>query len=169
MAIRAAAGRMRTLGAALLLLALTPARAQDRLQEYKARFQNASDPVRKARALPKLGEAELQLARQHTKEGNFAEALEVLRQYGDAVQSAFAGLKASGINAEKKPNGFKELEIHLRKSFRQFDDIIAAVPLNQRDPFQQVRRQLEAIDKELIDLLFPRQPGRHPEGQKPKR
>jgi len=169
MAIGAAAGRMRTLGAALLLLPLTPAHAQDRLQEDKSRFQNESDPVRKARALPKLGEAELQLARKDTKEGNFAEALEVLHQYADAVQSAFAGLKASGINAEKKPKGFKELEIHLRKNFRQFDDVIAAVPLNQREPFELLRKQLEAIDKELIDLLFPRQPGRHPEGEKPKR
>lgn len=169
MSIAVSTRRISTFGAALLLLALGTAGAQSHLDESRSRFQRESDPVRKARALPPLGEEELALVRQHTKEANFVEALKVLNEYRDAVQTAFAALKASGINAEKKPSGFKELEIHLRKILRQLGDIITSMPFSEREPFDRVRKQLEATDKHLVDLLFPRQPGRHPESAKPAR
>jgi hypothetical protein len=67
-------------------------------------------------------------------------------------------LKSSGINAEKKPGGFKHLEIHLRQGLRRLEDVIIAIPVKHREPFEAIRKRLEEIDRELIDLLFPRKP-----------
>ena len=120
------------------------------------------DPVRRARMLPKVGEDEIGRARKHVNEETYDDALHILEAYRNAVQDTVAALKSSGINAEKKSNGFRHLEIHLRKSLRQLIDIVAAVPFERREPFQTIQKDLEGMDKELMDMLFPRQPGRAP-------
>jgi hypothetical protein len=137
---------------------LPGAMAQPQLQEHKARFQRASDPVEKAKLMRKLGEAQLDLLRNHARSGHVDAALEVLNDYCDAVALAHNGLKASGINAEKKPSGFKHLEIHVRQGLRRLEDVIIAIPVEQREPFEAIRKRLEEIDRELIEMLFPRRP-----------
>ena len=115
-----------------------------------------SDPVRKAKALTKLGDAQLNLANQETDAGNFAQALKIFQQYRDEVKTAHAALKASGIDAERRPNGFKQLQMHVRKAIREIGQTTLAVPVEQRKPFEATREELLHIEKELIDMLFPR-------------
>jgi hypothetical protein len=64
------------------------------------------------------------------------------------------------VDAERKPNGFKELEIHLRKALPQIDEVIRKIPEGPRVPFQVARRDVVAVDRELIDMLFPRHPAK---------
>ena len=145
----------------LLLLSL-PAIAQDPVNKFKEEFDQEKDPVRKARLLPRLGDAQLDEAGDYVGKGEMARALTLLEEYRDSVKAAHEALKSSGINAEKKPKGFKQLEIHLRQGIRRMEDIIVAVPYDDRKPFEAIRKQLEGIDQELIEMLFPRRPGKHP-------
>jgi len=155
-------------GAALLLSVPGVVPNQARLEELRAQFNHESDPVHKAKILPKLGDAQFELIRKEANADNDAEALRVLQEYRDDVRSVLAALKASGLDAEKKPAGFKQLQIHVRKSIRQLKERILQLPYEQRDPFEAIRRELEQVDKELIDMLFPRQPGRHTEKKQPE-
>ncbi len=142
--------------------------AQDHLAELQAQFNQESDPVRKAKALMKFGDAQFELLGKQADAGNYGEALHVLQEYREEVKVTHAALKATGLDAEKKPGGFKQLQIHVRKSLRKLNQTITSLPYKERDPFEAIRRELEEIDKELVDMLFPRQPGRRPETEKRK-
>ena len=157
---RALAGWRVALGAGLVLLVATPARAQDRMAELREQFEKETDPVRKARALTRLGNAQWDAARKASAADDYAEARRLVLQYLDDTETAVKALKASGIDAEKKPRGFKELQIHARKSLRELEQMILSVPAEERGSLEVYRRDLQAIEKQLINDLFPRQPGK---------
>ncbi len=156
------------LAGALAGLLLPGASAQNQIAELQTQFNRENDPVRKVKVLMKLGGAQFELMHKETDDGNYEQALRTLGEYRDEVSTTEAALKATGTDAERKPGGFKQLQIHLRKSLREIDQTIMAMPDGQRPPFETVRRDLLRIDKELIDMLFPRQPGKGQEKEKPK-
>jgi predicted nucleic acid-binding Zn-ribbon protein len=154
--------RPRICTAMIAALALfTPLAAQDRLAAGLARYEQETDPVRKARALVKFGEDQIDEARKQLKAGEDVASLHTLEQYRDEVRQTAAALKATGVDAEKKPAGFKELQISLRESVRRIDDLILALPVDKRPFFREVRTDLVKTQNELIDALFPRQPERN--------
>jgi hypothetical protein len=69
-----------------------------------------------------------------------------------------SGLIVTGVDAEKKPAGFKELQISLRETIRRVDDLIFTLNLDKRPFFREVRNDLFANQNQLIDKLFPRNP-----------
>ena len=139
------------------LALLMPVAAQTPLAVELKRYQRETDPVRKARALAKLGDDQIALARKQLKDGEDVASLQTLEQYRDEVQQTAAGLKATGVDAEKKPAGFKELQISLREIVRRIDDLILTLPVDKRPFFREVRSDLAKTQNDLIDALFPRQ------------
>jgi hypothetical protein len=133
---------------------------QDRLAEYKEKFDKEADPVHKAKALPKLGEAQISDFTRRATADDVIGAFLTLTTYRDEVRSTFDGLKATGNDAEKKPDGFKELQIHLRKALWELDRAASLVPTDRRTEFHGIHEELSRIHNELIGLLFPREPGR---------
>jgi hypothetical protein len=129
----------------------------------------SNDPVRQAKNVVRQGELQLEQVRREVRDENYDEALRVLREYRDAVKSAHAALKASRKDAEKKPGGFKNLQIHIRQNIPRLEQTILTVPVEQREPFEAIRKELDTIDRELIDALFPRQPSKKAGETKPGR
>jgi len=140
--------------AALVICA--PLRAQDKLTEELARYQHEADPVRKARELVKLGDAQIEFAKKQLKAGDEVASLHTLEQYSDEVRDTVAALVAMGVDPEKKPAGFKELQISLRETIRRVDDLIFTLNVDKRPFFREVRNDLFANQNQLIDKLFPR-------------
>jgi hypothetical protein len=132
--------------------------AQDTLNVALAQYQHEADPVRKARELSKFGDEQVELAKRELKSGDEVASLHTLEQYRDEVRETVAGLKAAAIDAEKKPGGFKELQISLRETVRRVDDLIFTLPADKRPFFREVRTDLVAAQNDLIDALFPREP-----------
>jgi hypothetical protein len=145
--------------AALALCA--PLAAQDRLAEDLAKYQHETDPVHKARALAKLGDEQVDLAKRQLKDDEVA-SLHTLEQYRDEVHDMVAALQRLGVDAERKPAGFKELQISLRGSIRRIDELILTLNVDKRPFFRVVRNDLFTDQNELIDALFPRKPDRNP-------
>ncbi len=142
---------------AIAALALCiPVFAQDRLEQDLAKYQADADPVRRARDLVKLGDAQVDLARKQLKDGDDVASLATLQQYVDEVQKTSSELAATGIDAEKKPTGFKELQISLRETGRKIDDLIFTLPVDKRPFFREVRTGLTKVQNDLMDALFPR-------------
>ncbi len=142
--------------ALLAALALSaPLAAQDRLAADLAKYQHEVDPVHKARELAKLGDEQVELARKQSKAGDSEASLHTLEQYRDEVSETVAALKGTGVNAERKPAGFKELQISLRETVRHIDDLILTLNVDQRPFFRVVRNDLSTKHNELIDALFP--------------
>jgi len=135
---------------------------QDRVAQRAAQFDRESDPVRKARAFPRYGDELLKLLREQLKKETYAPALETLERYLTNASLAHKGLKESGINAERKSNGFRQLQIHLRQSIRQVEEAARSAPFADRDRYEAIRREIEQMNRDLINMLFPRQPGKRP-------
>ena len=88
-------------------------------------------------------------------------SLHTLEQYRDEIRHMAEALKSTGVDAEKKPAGFKELQISLRENVRRIDDLILSLPADKRPFFREVRTDLVKSQNELIDELFPRRPDRN--------
>jgi len=143
-------------GAAMMCFVVTggAAVAADKLGEMQARFDHEKNPVHRAKLLEKLGDAEFDEARRAFKGNDLSTVGIVLEKYRDNVRVALEGLKKKSSDAEKSSNGYRQLEIHVRRGIREADEIILRVPDEYQPPLQIVRRDLDAMDKELIHMLF---------------
>jgi hypothetical protein len=133
--------------------------------ELRARFDSETDPVRKAKLLGPLSEAEFRDILKDTDSEDFGAALAIFQQYRDEAQACQKALEGKEPDPEKHPNGFKQLQISLRQSLRRLSDIIVDLPADDQKPFLDVRRDLEQMDRQLIHELFPRRPQSAPDPQ----
>jgi hypothetical protein len=147
--------KIRIVVLAALALCLAVA-AQDRLADNLTKYQHEPDPVRKARLLTKLGDDQIDLAKKQLKDGDEVASLHTLEQYRDEVRETVAALNSMGVDAERKPAGFKELQISLRVTIRRMDDLIFTLNVDKRPFFREVRNDLFMDQNVLIDKLFPR-------------
>ncbi len=142
-----------------ILYAPPPLRGQGSIGELSRQFEDQEGPVRKAKFFPKLGDAHLELVRQKVKTGDYQQALTVLEAHIEAIKKLHTALRAAVPDPEKKSDGFRQLEAHLRRSIRTLNDVVFGLPVDQREPFRVGVQELQLINSELIKDLFPRQPG----------
>ena len=138
---------------------------QNNTAELRSKFTNETDPVRKAKLLVPLSEAEFREILKDADSEDFGGALAIFQQYRDEAQACQKALEGKEPDPEKHPNGFKQLQISLRQSLRRLSDIIVELPADDQEPFLDVRRDLEQMDRQLIHELFPRRPQAAPEPQ----
>ncbi len=137
--------------------------ASEDVSTLQARFDHETNSVHKARLLERLGDAQLDLTRRASQNNDYKTIGLVMEKYRDNARAAVDALKKDHRDAEHHTNGFKQLQIHVHKSLREVDEVLVVAPDEYRPPLEIVRRDLAAIDDELLDLLFPR----HPNEKKP--
>jgi hypothetical protein len=149
----------------LLVAAVTPCVGQapankppDRVAELRSRFDHDPDPIRKAKLMPQLGDAEFRELESDLLAERLPAALMVLQQYRDEAQSCEKELEAKGVNAEQHPTGFKQLQFSLRESLRRLDDLLVTLTSEEQAPFAPARKDIDDMNRRLIRELFPRQP-----------
>jgi len=141
----------------ILLAALCGlAEAADKLSDLQARFDSEMNGVHKARMLQKLGDAEFEEAIRAEKSGDYTTVGLLMEKYRDNVRAASQVLEKENPDAERHPNGYKQLEMHVQKGLRQVDEILLIAPAEYKPPLQLVRTDLLTIDDELLRYLFPR-------------
>jgi len=141
----------------------------DPAEAFRTKFTREGDPIRKAKLLIPLSEAEFRDIQKEVGADNAQEALTILRQYRDEALASQKALDATGHDPEKHPNGFKELQISLRESLRRLDNVIVDLSGDEQKPFRDIRQELDQMDRRLIHQLFPRRPEAEPEPpDKPK-
>ena len=169
---------MRAIGASLgvvsgllVFLSILPPGAAESLAELQARFDRETSGVRKAKLMDKLGEAQFEEARRAGKAGEYDSLGLTLEKYRDNVRAAVDALKKQHPDAERQSNGYRQLEMHLRKGIREVDETILVSPEGYKPPLQIVRQDLIGMDDELLKSLFPRRPlekrGTAPSAEKP--
>jgi hypothetical protein len=142
----------------LVFLALRPPGVADSLADLQARFDRETSGVRKAKLMEKLGTAQFEEARRAGKTGDYTAVGLQLEKYRDNVREAVDALKKQHPDAEKQSNGYRQLEMHLRKGIREVDDTLLVSPEAYKPPLQLVRQDLIGLDDELLKMLFPRRP-----------
>ncbi|MGB7022835.1 MAG: hypothetical protein WBD73_03480 [Candidatus Acidiferrales bacterium] len=140
-------------------LAAQTTRVQKDIAKYQANYESKTKPEDRAKAVVKLGRAEYVAAEQSLGAGNVRGAFEFLAKYNEQAIAAHDALDKMGVDPEKHSNGFRQLQISVRESLRELREIMGRVPLEQRDSFAALEKDLDTLNQKLILELFPRQPG----------
>jgi hypothetical protein len=140
-----------------VFLVIPPTVAQT-LADLQSRFDRETSGVQKAKLMTKLGEAQLEETRRAGKAGDYNAVGTTLEKYRDNVRVAVDALKKQHPDAERQSNGYRQLEIHVRKGIREVDETILVSPEGYKPPLEIVRQDLVSMDDELLKMLFPRRP-----------
>jgi hypothetical protein len=132
--------------------------AQNTAPEFRARFEQETDPMHRAQMMPRLGQAEFDEITRDMDAGKLPEALAILKEYSAEIDAAEKGLDARHINAERHPKGYKQLEISLRQALRRLNGLLVSLAGDEQKPFLEVRASLDELNSHLIRDLFPNQP-----------
>jgi hypothetical protein len=151
-----------------IVLVSSSAVAQDRVPALRARFQKEADPVRKAKMLPRLADAQFSEIQNQIAAGNLSDAAAIASEVRDEAHAAQEALDGKKRDPEQHPDGYRQLQISVRESVRRLDDILIGQAGDDQKPFQEIRDDLDKMDRQLIHQLFPKGPDKVPEHSKPK-
>lgn len=125
-----------------------------RLEKERANLGRQTDPVGRTKTQIKISEILLTLVSDAVQSGEIEAMEKRLGEYMAAIQDAHQTMMKTGRDAHKKPGGFKDLEIALRRQVRQLEDIGKGLTFDQRDPVDKAREQAADIRDDLLKALF---------------
>jgi hypothetical protein len=117
--------------------------------------------------IEKLGNAQLEEARRAGKAGDYNTVGLTLEKYRDNVRAVVEALKKQHPDAEKQSNGYRQLQMHVRKGIREVDETLLVSPEGYKPPLEIVHQDLVGMEEELLKMLFPRRPAEQHEGAPP--
>jgi hypothetical protein len=143
-----------------------PDKAKPNTTELQARFDHETNSVHKAKLFEKLSDEQLAEVRRASQASDYNAVGTLMEKYRDNARAAVDALKKEHPNAEHQLNGYKNLQIHVRRAIRDLRETVLLAPDEFKPPLQLVERDLSSIDDELLQSLFPspqRQSGGGPE------
>ena len=129
------------------------------LQREKDKLKRATDPVDHAKTDIRISEILLSLTSDAARNGDLETMQQRLGEYTSAIQDAHETLMKTGRDARKKPRGFKDLEISLRRQINQLKDIGGALTVDDREAVEKARAEASRIRDDLLKALFGSQNG----------
>ena len=152
--------RVRALPACLAILSLAfPVLAQDtklerKYQGQQAKLRRQGNTVKKVKILIRMSAIDLEMVSRRVRRGFLSEADRILERYSATVGRAEQVLKDSKRDPQRKPAGFKHLEISLRKQLRQLADLRALYPFDRQQVIDGAIACAEAVKQRMIGALF---------------
>ncbi len=128
--------------------------------DLQARFDHETNSVHKAKLFEKLGDEQLAETRRASRASDFVAVGQVMEKYRDNAREALGALKKQHPDAERQLNGYKQLQMHIRKGLRDLKEILLLAPSEVKPPLELVEQDLASMDDELLRMLFPPRPGK---------
>jgi hypothetical protein len=148
---------------ALIFLVLTsvPLLALSRggFDDLQSRFEHEPNSVHKAKLFERLGDEQLDQVRRASLTSDYSAVGQLMEKYRDNARIALDALEKEHPNAEHQLNGYKQLQMHIRKALRDLKEILLLAPPEIKPPLQLVQQDLASMDDELLRSLFPAHPG----------
>ena len=134
----------------------------ERLDREREKLRRTTDGVDRTKIDINISEILLSLVSDAVKSGEPEVLGRRLDEYVDTIEDAHQAMMKTGRDAHRKPKGFKDLEISLRRQIRILDDIGRGLTFDQREPVDKARKQASDIRDDLLKALFgePNAPGR---------
>jgi hypothetical protein len=146
----------------VILLTAVFATAFDKLGDLQEHFDKDTHAASKVKDLDRLTDAQFEVARKASSDGNFVAAGLVFEKYRDNVRACFDLLRKQEPDADKHSGSYRHLELQVRRGIREVEDTLLTAPLAMRPPLELVHKDLLDVDDQLIRLLFPRQTAASP-------
>ena len=124
------------------------------LEKEKDKLKRQTDPVDRAKTGIKISEILLTLVSDAVRRGDLELMESRLEDYVETIQDAHQTMMKTGRDAHKKPKGFKDLEIALRRQVRQLYDIGQGLTFDQREPVEKAKDLASDIRDDLLKALF---------------
>ena len=131
------------------------AREADNEADLLQKMEHEQNPVKKSKYATRLSQLKLKQAEEAYGKDDYEQGQKLLGEYLKWARNSWDLLRGSGRPAEKKPAGFRELDIALREDARRFADLEHRVPFTDRDPVTQTAREAEKLRSEVLEALFP--------------
>ena len=125
-----------------------------RLEKEREKLGRQTDPVGRTKTQIKVSEILLTLVSDAVQSGEIEAMEKRLGEYLAAIQDAHQTMTKTGRDAHRKPGGFKDLEIALRRQVRQLEDIGKGLTFDQRDAVDKAREEAADIRDNLLKALF---------------
>jgi hypothetical protein len=126
----------------------------DRLQKEQDKLKRQTDPVDRTKTYIKVSEILLSLASDAVRTGEPEALGRRLDQYVETIRAAHQTMMQTGRDAHRKPKGFKELEIALRRQERTLRDLARSVTFEHRDPIEKAEQEASNIREDVFRALF---------------
>jgi len=128
----------------------------DKVAELQQHFDHDTHATSKVKLLDKLAQAQFDAATRAGQDGDFTAVGLIFEKYRDNVRAAFDLLKKQEPDADRHSDGYRHLELQVRRGIREVEETLLIVPEAVRPPLEIVRQNLIVTDDALIQLLFPR-------------
>ena len=135
-----------------LLLALSAAAGD--IERLRQKLANEDDPGKRAKISVKIGAVLLKETRRLYRQDEYESAEAKLNEYLGEIRAAYCELRESGRRARRHPRGFKEMEIHMRKSRRALAAVSRRVPIAVRTPLNRAVESLREMRSNLLLALM---------------
>ena len=126
----------------------------ERLDREREKLKHTTDAVDRAKIDIDISEILLSLVSDAVRSGEPEALGKRLGEYVDTIEDAHQGLMKTGRDAHRKPKGFKELEISLRRQIRILDDMGRGLTYDQREPVDKAKQEASNIRDDLLKALF---------------
>lgn len=123
--------------------------------DLQARFDHEINSVHKAKLFEKLSDEQLAEVRHASQANDYNSIGTIMEKYRDNARAAVAALKKEHPNADHQLNGYKQLQIHIRRAIRDLKETELLAPDEYKPPLQLVEHDLALLDDELLQSLFP--------------
>lgn len=140
---------------AAILFAGATAGARDTEDQLVQRIQSEQNFIKKAKEEIKLSTFQLARVEDAYSQGRIEDGVKLLATFMATLKSSWKNLHDSGRTAAKRPEGFRELEIALREDARALQDLERVVGYFDRAPIEQSVKDLDQLQGQLIQELFP--------------
>ena len=134
--------------------AVQPNKQLERLQKERANLTRQTDPVGRTKTQIKISEVLLNLISDAVQAGDMELMRKYIGEYLAAIEDAHQTMMKTGRDAHRKPGGFKDLEIALRRHVRQLVDIGKSLTYDEREPLEKAKEEAIDIRDDLLKALF---------------
>ena len=124
------------------------------LANERKKLDRTTNPQNRAESLMKIAEINLSYIKQAAGANDFPKLESYAVQYQKAVSDAHDAMMRSGLDPARKPRGFKNVEIALRKQIRVLQDIGRLLTLEDRKPIEATLELVTQIRADFIQALF---------------
>lgn len=129
-------------------------RLERKYQGQQAKLKRQGNSVKKVKILIRMSAMDLEMVSRGVRRGLYPEADRILERYAGNVGRAERVLKDSKRDPQRKPGGFKHLEISLRKQLRQLTDLRDLYPFDRQRVIDSTIACAEAVKQRMIAALF---------------
>jgi hypothetical protein len=140
----------------VLLVGCSALLAADKVKDLQDHFDRETHASGKIKTLEKLGQAQFEAASKAGNADDFTTVGLTFEKYRDNARSAFELLKKQEPDSDRHSEGYRHLELQVRRGIREVEETLLVVPDEVRPPLRIVRQDLISLDDTLIHELFPR-------------